>query len=88
MTLEQAKALKRGDVLHYGPRCKVFTGPRGGRHVTVERWRVNGKVKRWKRSPDRIAVPLKHGLYAYSTMGQHDVDSFHLASDCPEGIAY
>ena len=50
ITLEDAKQLKPGDILH--DRDKA-------------RWKVNGQVKRWKRSPDRIRVPLKHGLYCY-----------------------
>ena len=28
--------------------------------------------KRWKRSPDRIRVPLKHGLYAYDAITETD----------------
>lgn len=50
ITLEEAKNLKFHDVL---------IDQRG------KRWRVNGKVRRWKRNPDRIYVPLKHGLYVY-----------------------
>ena len=53
ITLEQAKALRPGDIL---------IDTRG------KRWKVNGQVKRWKREPDRIHVPLKHGLYAYDSL--------------------
>lgn len=30
---------------------------------SVRMCRMNGKVKRWKRSPNRIEVPVKYGLY-------------------------
>lgn len=50
LTLEQAKALKRGDILH---------------DKGMGRWKVNGQVKTWKTDPTRVRVPVKHGLYAY-----------------------
>lgn len=50
LTLEHAKALKYGDVL---------TDTAG------KKWRVNGKVKTWKRDTSRVQVPVKHGLYRY-----------------------
>jgi len=31
---------------------------------TARRWRVSGAVKTWKRDPNRVRVPIKHGLYA------------------------
>jgi hypothetical protein len=60
LTLEQAKQLKPGDVLL---------------NVHNKRWRVNGQVKRWKRSPDRIRIPLKHGLYAYDFIDESDFNN-------------
>lgn len=59
MTLDQAKALKRGDIL-----VDALNGAR---------WKVNGKVKTWKRSPERVYVPLKHGLYRYAAMTDNDL---------------
>lgn len=53
ITLTQAKALKPGDIL---------IDTRG------KRWKVNGAVKTWKTDPNRIRVPLKHGLYAYDAI--------------------
>lgn len=61
ITLEEAKELKPGDVL---------IDSQG------KRWKVNGKVQRWVRDPDRIRVPLKHGLYAYDAITEADfIDS-------------
>jgi len=57
LTLTKAKELKHGDVLHHKQRENADGTP--------ERWRVNGKVKRWKRDTNRIEVPLKRGLYDY-----------------------
>lgn len=37
-----------------------------------KRWYVSGAVKTWKRDPDRIRVPLKHGLYTYGALETHD----------------
>jgi hypothetical protein len=57
LTFERAKTLKPGEVL-----------------VTEQkkRWRVNGQVHLWKTMPDRIKVPLKHGLYAYDHLTEKD----------------
>lgn len=59
LTLEEAKELKPGDILI----------DKNGR-----RWKVNGQVKRWKTDENRIRVPLKHGLYAYSLILDDDFD--------------
>lgn len=58
LTLDEAKELKPGDILHSDQ--------------TKHRWRVNGQIKRWKRSPDRIRIPLKHGLYRYDALTESD----------------
>ena len=57
LTLEQAKELRYGDYLV---------------DEYGKRWKVNGEVKRWKRDPDRIRVPLKHGLYSYDAITDDD----------------
>ena len=57
ITLDEAKNLKLGDIL---------IDQQG------KRWKVNGQVKRWKRSPDRIRVPLKHGLYRYDYIDENE----------------
>ena len=63
ITLEQAKNLKIGDIL---------IDRRG------KKYKVNGKVKTWKRSPDRVRVPLKHGLYTYDYIDEHCLDLVSL----------
>ena len=72
ITLNQAKDLTHGDILHH----TVNKNADG----TPQRWKVNGKVKRWKRSPDRIQVPLKYGLYRYDYLTENDLDMVDLES--------
>jgi len=67
VTLEQAKALTSGTIL-YHVENKNADG-------TPQRWKVNGKPKIWKRSPERVQVPLKHGLYDYDYLTE---DSLNL----------
>ena len=55
LTLEQAKSLKHGEYVH-----EVVGKNADG---TPRRWRVSGQVKTWKRSPNRVKVPIKHGMY-------------------------
>lgn len=52
MTLDEIKALS------YNDHPNVILND--GRIGTVK---VNGEVKRWKRDPDRVEVPVKYGLY-------------------------
>lgn len=59
ITFKQAKQLKFGDMLY----CNTITMADG---KTPARWRVNGKVKTWKRDPYRLEIPLKYGLYNFS----------------------
>lgn len=84
LTTEQARTLKSGDVLHVeglGARpCDSKNGP--------VRWKVNGQVKTWKRSPDRVEVPLKHGLYTYDRIVIREGFNnsglrYHLEDECP-----
>lgn len=53
ITLDEAKKLRHGEILI---------------DEYGKRWKVTGFVQRWKRTPDRIRVPLKHGLYQYGAL--------------------
>ena len=70
ITLEQAKALQYGDILHH-----VSDKNADG---TPQRWRVNGKVKVWKTRPNEVKVPLKYGLYRYDYLTHNDLDMVNL----------
>lgn len=39
-----------------------------GNNGEVYRVKINGKVRIWKRNPDRFEVPIKYGLYEYATI--------------------
>ena len=30
--------------------------------------KINGTVRRWKREPDRVEVPVKYGMYEHATL--------------------
>ena len=85
MTLDDAKSLTYGQVLHYTGRhdCARTVGPRGGVTTNITQVRVTGNVKTWKRSPERVQVPVKYGMYESSYITEHNLDDFHLATHCP-----
>lgn len=56
MTIKEAKELTSGQS------CKAQA-----HRDSVKDVKVNGKPKIWKRSPNRVKVPLKYGLYEYPT---------------------
>ena len=72
ITLEQAKNLGYRDELWHVTLKNVDGTPK--------RFRVNGKVKTWKRDKNRIRVPLKHGLYdtGYLVNGTFEGGRFEL----------
>jgi len=69
ITLEQAKALKPGNYVY----CK---NSKTGKPM---KYKVNGKPQVWKRSPDRVRVPLKHGLYVYDQLTEEYLDKVFLS---------
>jgi hypothetical protein len=58
ITIEQAKALKHGDIL-FSETLKDSKG-------YPLRVRVSGKLKTWVRSPNEFRLPIKYGLYQSS----------------------
>jgi hypothetical protein len=74
ITLQQAKALQFGDLIY----SNHFTG---ADNQTPVKWRVNGQVKRWKRDPDRIQIPFKHGLYDHAYLCHGEIgDRIYMKS--------
>ena len=67
ITLDQAKELKIGTILHHTKNVNADNTP--------QRWKVNGKVKTWKRDSGRIEIPLKNGLRNYDYLTE---DTLHL----------
>ena len=60
ITLQQAKELRPGQVL-VDQRDK-------------KRWKVTGRVKTWKREPEKVKIPVKHGLYVYGYVTENDLN--------------
>lgn len=71
LTLAAAKNLRPGDWLIY----------RATPNAKPVRWRVNGKPKVWKRDPERIQVPIKHGLYTYDYLVFASLPYFSLETE-------
>jgi hypothetical protein len=76
ITLEQAKNLKFGQILYH-----VHNRNADG---TAQRWCVNGKVRTWKRSPEKVYVPLKYGMYGYGRLWEHNLDILCLSDPTVE----
>jgi hypothetical protein len=70
ITLDEAKALKSGQILHTN---------------NGQRWKVNGMVKTWKRDPKRIRVPLKRGLYQYEAITELDFNELGVCTQLTVG---
>jgi hypothetical protein len=68
ITLMQAKNLRRGTTLYH-----VYHR-QGPKKAEPERWKVNGQPKTWKRSPERIQIPVKHGMYGFGYITERDLD--------------
>lgn len=73
ITLEQAKSLKPGDILY---EIGMFNAD-----GTSRRWRVNGKPKQWVRAPERVSIPVKHGLYWYGYVTETDLHTVSLVEN-------
>ena len=69
ITIEQAKSLSYGDILHH----TINKNADG----TPQRWKVNGEVKTWKRNPNRIKIPVKHEMYSFGYVTENEL---HLVS--------
>lgn len=61
MTLEEAKMLNYGDHIW-------FLSTDG----SARRVKVNGRPQLWKRSPGKIRVPVKYGMYETGQFYEHD----------------
>lgn len=71
--LEKAKLLCPGDVILDA----IYKNADG----TPARWKVNGKVKEWKRDPSKISIPLKYGLWTYDYLTEHNLEGFNLPEE-------
>jgi len=70
VTLKKAKNLKPGQIIYH----KNFKNADG----TAMRFKVNGKPKTWKRSPKKVKVPLKRGMYEFGYLDEYNKLQFTL----------
>lgn len=73
ITFDAAKKLRHGQILYH----TILTNADG----SPQKWRVNGKVKTWKKEPDRIEVPLKRGLKEYAILSERDLKLVSLKEE-------
>jgi hypothetical protein len=71
--LAEAKKLTIGTTVYY----KHYQNADG----SPARFRINGKVKRWKRKPDKIQIPIKRGLWEFGYLENHNLRDFALTED-------
>jgi hypothetical protein len=71
--LAAAKDLTHGTIIYY----------KHGRNAdgTPARFKINGRVKRWKRTPDRVEIPIKRGLWEYAYLENGNLCEFALRED-------
>lgn len=70
MTLQEAKSVKLGQVLYSVIHKNADGSP--------QRWRVNGRIKTWKKSPERIQIPVKYGLRHYDYVTEKNLSLLEL----------
>ena len=63
--LHPCRTLTRDEVLALQSGAHAVVVLNNGRLGTVK---INGEVRRWKRDPDRVEVPVKYGMYEYATL--------------------
>ena len=69
MTLDQAKNLKSGDYIHHVSKTNSDGTPMRAKVLSV---------KTWKRTPSRVLVSVKHGLYDYAKFNEYELDQIEL----------
>jgi len=70
MNLEQAKQLKYGQHLVHKTAVN-----KSGKPLRVK---VNGQPKTWKRTPEKVEVPVKYGLYEYARLNEEEMVDWEL----------
>lgn len=70
VTPDDLRDLPIGTVLHH-------TTLKGSDRLPV-RCRTSGKLREWKRDPDRWEQPVKHGLRSSFTIGPHNASDWEV----------
>jgi len=75
MTIDEARTLKTGDMIHHASKQNVDGTPMRARVTSV---------KTWKTRPGDIEVHVKRGLYEYAVFCASDLDMIGLG----DGLVY
>ena len=67
MTDSEARALGYGDHIWF----LSLSGD-------ARRIKINGAVRTWKRTPERLEIPVKYGMYEYARFTERDVRNGRL----------
>lgn len=73
ITLEQAKNLYCGQILYHVKDRDSRGNP--------TKWRTSGMPKTWKRSPEKVRVPIMHGLYDHDYLTEHELGLLCLTEE-------
>jgi hypothetical protein len=76
LTLNNLKELKHGQT--------VYTPGYYNADGSAQRWRVSGAPKTWARTPGRVKVPIKHGLYEHWYIDETNLHYFTLKEPAPQ----
>ena len=69
MDINAAKKLTAGDFIHTPARFNTDGTPMRARVTSI---------KTWKRSPDRVEVRCKHGMYDHARFDETELDQIEL----------
>lgn len=72
MNLKQAKQLNQGDMIYHITKTNADNTPMRAKVTSI---------KTWKRSPDRVEVRVKRGLYDYATFTETDLDQISISEN-------
>jgi hypothetical protein len=69
MTLDDAKTLKPGDMIHHVTKKNADSTPMRAKVTSV---------KTWKRSLTKVEVHVKHGMYDYAVFCESELDQIEI----------
>ena len=65
MTLPEAKQLRQGQTVYHATKKNADGSPMRAKVTSV---------KTWKRSPERVVVSVKRGLYEYAKFDEQEIE--------------
>ena len=75
ITIDQAKLLKHGDIIHHVSEKNADGTPL--------RARPNGRIRLWKTRPKHFSLPMKHGFKLCFRLTHYNAANWELPDDSP-----